>query len=454
MTLVPNLRVVVDGDANRVYRQGDHVKGRVILVLEEEEEIKALKLNFAGACITKTTRPFYVAGNDADACQSRRDYEERIYLFNIERLLASDAVLASKKHIWNFEFAFPKLTEPQHSRWTFGSKYLKGPHPLPPSFYSDTNTTDGKAMVSYHVQAKFIRAEARGTKRVTQTLAYHPSRTNASLEPKVTSRVLYAQTWKPVQDSRTAIDRVFTKVSRRSSTSKRFPQIVPTLHYVEKIAPGHHIPLLLSITNARDALGERNTDQPQCNLDSLLVNISTYTTSMCGQPLTQPEDIVSKHMTCISKYDIGQPLSYSVPTELTTNFRLVDDAECVPSFRTYTITRRYTMSVVVGIKFEDQKFTIKSTTPLEILSRTPSDLMMRGAEENAETFDPLPLYKEREMSMDMEEAPDYETLYSLTPTLSTSTSSSSHLALRDEGNVGVLTMVSAPDLEREQVIPA
>jgi hypothetical protein len=446
MALIPNLRVMVDGDANRLYRQGEHVKGRVILVLEEEEDIKVLKLNFAGTCITKTTRPFYVAGNDADAFQSRRDYEERLCLFNYEKVLAPESTLASKKHIWNFDFAFPELTEPQLSRWTYGSKYLKDPHPLPPSFYTSTNTSDGQAMVSYHVQAKLIRAGAKGINRVTQILAYQPSPSNTSLEPKVTSRVLYAQTWKPVKDTRTALDRVFIKVSRRSSAPSGFPQIVPTLHYIEKIALGQHIPLLLSLANARDEFGVRNSDQPQCILDSLVVAISTYTTSMCGRPLTQPEDIVTKHVTCISKHDIDEPLSFSVPTKLATNFRLVDDAECVPSFKTYTITRRYTMTVVVGIKFQEQQFTIKSTTQLEILPMIPREMMLRGVEENEEEFDPLPLYKEREMSMDMEEAPDYDTLYSLTPMSSASTSTSSYdLRLVDEGNDGILTMVSTPD---------
>jgi hypothetical protein len=452
MALVPNLRVMVDGDANRVYRQGEHVKGRVILVLEEEEDIKVLKLSFAGACITKTTRPFYVAGNDADAYQSRRDYEERLYLFNYEEVLAPESILASKKHIWNFDFTFPESTEPQLSRWSYGSKYLKDPHPLPPSFYTETNTPNGQAMVSYHVQAKLIRAGAKGIDRVTQVLTYHPSLSNTSLEPKVTSRVLYAQTWKPVKDTRTPLDRVFTKVSGRSSTPSGFPQIVPTLHYIEKIAPGQQIPLLLSLANARDVFGVRNSDQPQCILDSLIVAISTYTTSMCGQPLTGPEDIVTKHVTCISKHDIDEPLSFSVPTKLATNFRLVDNTECVPSFKTYTITRRYTMTVVVGIKFQEQQFTIKSTTQLEILPMIPREMMLRGTE-NEEDFDPLPLYKEREMSMDMEEAPDYETLYSLTPTSSASTSSSSYnLGLVDEENDGILTMVSTPDSERERPI--
>ncbi|KAF2785767.1 hypothetical protein K505DRAFT_380693 [Melanomma pulvis-pyrius CBS 109.77] len=453
MALVPNLRVILDGDAARVYRQGEHVKGRVILVLEEEEQIKTLKVNFVGSCATKTTRPFYMSGNDADACQSRREYEERLNLFNVEQVLVLGSTLPSRKYTWDFDFTFPILTKPQCSRWTYGSKYLKDPHPLPPSFHICTTTPHGHAMVSYRVQAKLVRGGSNCAKRVTQMITYHPSPPNASIEPKVTSRVLYAQTWKPIKDTRTAVDRVITKVSRRYSTPTTFPQIVPTLHYVEKIAPGQKIPLLLSLANARDAFGMRKNDQPQCVLDSLVVTITTHTTSMCGQPFTQPEDIVVKQVTCISKQDINQPLSFSIPTKLTTNFRLVDDAECVPSFKTYTITRQYSMSVVVGIKFQDQKFTIRSTTQLEILPRVPREMSMRGrgGEQTEEgDVDPLPLYRERDMDMIMELAPDYETLYSLTPT--SSVSPSYDLTLRDEGRDGFVSGTSTPESEIEQPV--
>ncbi|KAF2706782.1 hypothetical protein K504DRAFT_437688 [Pleomassaria siparia CBS 279.74] len=430
MALGPTLRVMIDGDAARVYRQGDQVKGRVILALEEEEDIKMLKVNFMGTCITRTTRPLYVAGNDADASQSRRGYEERLELFDIVQILASRCTLASKKHIWNFDFKFPDLTQSRCSRWTYGSKYMKGPHPLPPSFHLCNNNLGGKAIVSYHIQAKLVRTGTKDINKVTQILAYHPSPMSA-FEPKVTSRVLYAQTWKPVKKDRTIINRILTKVAGRVSTANAFPRIVPTLYYVEKIETGQHMPLHLSLANARDEFGVRNDNQPQCTLDSLSITISTFTTSMCGQPLTQPEDVTVKHVTCISRHDINQLVPFSRPTKLTTNFRLVDDVECVPTFRTCftllldTITRRYSMTVVVGIKFQDQKFTIKSTTALEILPRIPREMMMTmgGIEENEEgDVDPLPLYVEREADVSFEPAPNYEMLYSSIPTSSSSMS--------------------------------
>jgi hypothetical protein len=48
--------------------RGDKVTGRVVFVAEKQEQVKSLKLNFTGVCITKTTRPFYVGGNEKLCC--------------------------------------------------------------------------------------------------------------------------------------------------------------------------------------------------------------------------------------------------------------------------------------------------------------------------------------------------------------------------------------------------
>ncbi|KAF2472103.1 uncharacterized protein BDR25DRAFT_18330 [Lindgomyces ingoldianus] len=412
MPLDPNLRILVDGDPSRVYHQGDQVKGRVILVVEKQEQIKALKLNFLGACITKTTRPFYVTENDRDGTSApRQEYRDRTYLFNIEEVLLPGYTLGAKKYCWDFDFTFPKLTETRHSRWARGSKFARDFHPLPPSFHIYTDNPGGEAMVSYYLQAKLIRRGMKDVKRVMQTLAFCPNSRNTPHEPRINSRILYAQTWKPTRDTRTAIDKIINKVSRKSTMRSSSPQIVPTLYYPEKIAPGQHIPLLVSITNARRGCDE----QLQCFLDSLVVTISTYTTSMCGKLLTQPQDSITKHITCISKHDLNQPLSFDVRTKLTTNFRLVDDAECVPTFKTYTITRHYTLTIVVGLKCQGQKFTIKSTTPLEILPRLPRAYVNTQAPDHHDEIpvDPLPLYEPTEAGAEL--APDYDTVYSLTP---------------------------------------
>lgn len=443
MALGPNLRVIVDGDTSRVYRRGDQVKGRVILILENEEQIKGLRLSFVGACTTKTTRPFYVSNNDANACQSRREYKEYIQLFHSERHLVPECTFAANKYSWSFDFTFPARTECQYSRWAHGSKYHKEPHPLPPSFQTYTNSPGGLATVFYYLQAKLTLSGSRGTKKVTQMLGYLPSPRDTALEPKITSRVLYAQTWKPAKDSKTAIDKIFTKASRKSLGSMNIPRIVPALHFPEKVAPGQQIPLLLSLSRAS------NGEHPECVLDSLNVSISTYTTLICGQPMTQPEDEVSKHVTCISKHDLNTALSFSTPNPLTTNLRLVDDAECVPTFKTYTITRRYTLSIVVGIKAQDEKFTIRSITPLEILPRIPPSEPTGAINGEDEEIDPLPLYMPREPSKEF--APDYDSLYSLSPTPSTSRSLALEGTRSSSFNSGVSTPSTAPSTPESEL---
>ncbi|KAF2189675.1 hypothetical protein K469DRAFT_683087 [Zopfia rhizophila CBS 207.26] len=436
--LEPSLRVIVDDDSSRVYRHGDEVNGKVILVVENEEQIKALTVNFIGACITKTTRPFYVSRNDGDApSSSRQEFRERTFLFNLEKVLLPAHTLGANKYSWAFDFTFPELTETRHSRWAHGSKYLKGPHPLPPSFHTYTNNPGGQAMISYFIQAKLTRGGMRGAVRTTQMLAYHPSPRPSSLEPKMTSRALYAQTWKPMKDPRKAIDKVLTKVSRKSGAQILSPRIVPTLHFPEKVAPGQPIHLLLSINNARRQSASTDNEQPECMLDSLNVVISTFTTTICGKPLTQPQDAVTKHVTCISRQNINQSLSFDTPAKLTNNFRLVDDAESVPTFKTYTISRRYEMSVVIGIKCLGQKFTIESTTPLEILPRNPHALMVNRPEEQDDIpADPLPLYAPREPSTEL--APGYNDLYS------PSTGASTPYSLMETDGYGLASGSSTP----------
>ncbi|KAF2120579.1 hypothetical protein BDV96DRAFT_595023 [Lophiotrema nucula] len=416
MAFRPDLRVLIDGDTARIYRQGDEVKGSVSLLVNEEEEVKVLKVKFIGACTTRTTRPFYIAGNDANAWKSRRDYEERIELFNFERTLVSGCLFVTDKKTWNFDFRFPDLTKTRYSRWSHGSKYMKEPHTLPPSFRSFTESPGGLALISYYIEASLVRLEPSTVQKTTQVLAYQPSPRGTLADSFLVSRVLYAQTWKPLKQTRTAMDKVFNKVSKKSTTPTNGPRIIPTMHVPEKVAPRQHIPLLLSLSLDRDIASFGDSDYVKCTLDSVNVTISTFTTSMCGKPMNQPEDTVSKHVTCISKQGLNQCIEFDKPTPLTTNFRLVDDAECVPSFKTYTITRRYTMTLSVVIKCQDRKFTIKSTTPLEILPRLPLDPFATEARNEHDDFavDPLPLYMPREPSTEF--APDYETLYSLCPT--------------------------------------
>lgn len=370
---------------------------------EEQEHIESFKLVFAGSCVTKTTRT-------SNQFHDRREYEERIRFFNFEREVVPRSTLKPNKYSWAFEFTFPETTQQSYKRLTRGAHYLREPHPLPPSFQLKTSVPGGAAQISYFVQARLILGGSKGTRKVKQMLQYRPtSRENLSREPNLVTGVLYGQTWKPSRsdESRTTVN----KVLRRSSTKS--PSIVPTIFYPEKIAPGQHIPLSISLLNTRDRTNEA---QAECIIDSLSVTISTYSTTMCGHTLTQPEDVVSKHVTCIAKTNMNKPSPFNKTRNLTTNFRLINDAECVPTFKTYTITRRYVMGITVGIRFEDQHFTVRHSAPLEILPRPPRSLSP-PVEEGEET-EPLPIYTPREPSREF--APDYESIYALSRTSSTS----------------------------------
>ncbi|KAF2266883.1 hypothetical protein CC78DRAFT_110537 [Lojkania enalia] len=414
-----DLRIIIDGDCSHLYRQREQVKGRVSLGLNGREGVDGLKVSFIGICATENTRQIHASGN-MEEISPRCEYGERIELFRFERILISGCILEARKHSWNFEFVFPECTNPRYSRWTQGSKYMKEPHPLPPSFELQTDIPGGQASISYFIEAKFIRASSSMTNTAIQPLVYQPKTPNTPLDPLLMSRCLYAQIWKLRKESRGVMDKAFNKMSRKSAIDTGSIRIVPTIHFPERVAPRQHIPLYLSLSLGQDSfLGENN--QIDCTIDSLTVSISTYTTIMWGKQSNPPEETVAKHVTCISKQDMNQPVLLDMRTKLTHNFRLVDDIECVPSFKTYTITRRYALTTAIGIKCQDRKLTIRSTTSLEILPRIPlSPMNARFLEDDGVPVDPLPLYMPREPST--EQAPDYEALYSLSPTPSTALS--------------------------------
>ena len=434
---IPTLRVLIDGGGDSVYRQGDKVTGRVAFIAEEQEYVESFKLIFAGNCVTKTTRP----SNDSHA---RKDFEERIRYFTYEREVVPRSTLQPKKYSWAFEFTFPETTQQSYKRLTRGAHYLREPHPLPPSFQLKTSVPGGAAQISYFVQARLVLGGSKGVRKVKQILQYRPtSYETLPRDLNLTTGVLYDQVWKSSRsrsDSTSTVD----KLLRRSSNKP--PSIVPTIYYPEKVTPGQHIPLDISLLNTRDRMNEA---QAECVIDSLSVTISTYSTTMCGHTLTQPEDVVSKHVNCIAKTNMNRVIPFNRTRSLTTNFRLVNDAECVPTFRTYTITRRYVMGITVGIKFEHQHFTVRHSAPLEILPRTPRSSLPPTLEEG-EDIEPLPMYTPREPSR--EYAPDYESIYS---TLSRTSSTSGSLArwTTTESSVpsGSLTPATEPSTPASEI---
>jgi hypothetical protein len=403
----PALRVVLDGDSNKIYSRGDRVTGRVTLVLEEEQYVESLRVLFAGNCTTTTTRPFNVTGGESN---SRRESQEKIRLFNREKDILQQSTLAATKYHWLFDFTFPDLTRPRYAQITHGASYLKDPHPLPPSFHLKTDVPDGVAHIQYFLQARLDLGKSKGVKRCRQVLPYHPAPQEdvpASREAECTSTVLYRQAWKPVKQAVTAHQtkarRVFSKISP-CSLADNSPRIIPSIINPESIAPGQHIPISLNLRNTRDVFDE---SQEGCTIDSLSIAISTYTTSKCGSTIAAPEDVVSKHITCVTRTNMAMHIPFGVTKPLTSNFRLINNGQCFPTFKTYTITRRYALNISIGIKYADQHFTIRSTTPLEIQPRVPRHHSPPSYEETEEV-EPLPLYMPREPAS--EGTPEYESL--------------------------------------------
>jgi hypothetical protein len=441
---LPDLLVLIEGDPSRVYRTGDKVKGKAVLTLKTQEQIRSFKINFIGGSIAKTTRPLYVTGeNEELQISARKEYQEQANLFNHEGLHLENVVLGGGKTSYPFEFTFPERTQGEHSRWVHGPKFSKDPHTLPPSFHINTNSPGGKAAIAYFVQATLAFGENAQTKKVRQTLAYLPSLPDPPLEARTMSRVLYGQTLRPMdveKSSKTAIDKFIQKVSHKSPSSTPAPRIIPILRFPDQVTPGQLMPLSLALMSICHSIPD--SELPECTLDSFTMILSTVTTTMCGRPLTQPQDTVVKDVTCVSRRNINLRVPLHTPVKLTTNLRLVDDDEAVPSFRSYIISRHYTITSTIGFKCNNKTFIVRTTTPLQILPRDDRIAAASRVDEDGVPHDPLPLYAPREPSS--EEAPDYEEVMRMMESPSTGPSTPQSSGSTHTTPYGSSTALSSP----------
>jgi hypothetical protein len=403
----PLLSVLVDGDPQHIYAPGDKVTGRVVFVAEKQEQVKSLKLNFTGVCITKTTRPFYVGGNENYAVSSSRQiYKEKVPLFNLERVLMTRCTAAANKCSWSFEFQFPENTQTRCSRWGHRSHYNRDIHPLPPSFHAYTNEPGGKATIKYSVQAKLIRSGLKANKRASYTLPFsNPSRRHLR-EPRTTSHILTTQT---TNSAPTLTQKLSHLLTRSPSTKPPGTHFVPTLHTPSAIAPGETIPISLSLSLQPDRHHRpSNPSDPTaatepCTLTTLTITLSTHTHSTTGRLLSHPQDTLTQHNTCLSRHSLATPLPLdhrSPPVPLVRAFRLLDTRACVPSFATYTVARAYTLTVDVGILWRGERIRVRGVVPLEVLPRAAGVLRGEGEGEGKGEGEgePLPVY---------ERAPEY-----------------------------------------------
>lgn len=319
-----------------------------------------------GVCITTITGATYTAYN-ADKSRQNETFQDRTQLFRFEHDLLPVYRSSPNKGTCDFEFKFPESTRPGSPRWQQGSLYQDPSHPLPPSFH--TKSPEGSCIIAYFLQATLERSGSRGPLVKYEYLPYQPTSEEIPGESSLYSRVLRAHTRSPSSENKKTVDKVFARLSSLSSNAAR---IVPTFYYPTKISPGQDIPLFLSV--------ELNGlhDSSQCILDSVTVTISTYTTISCGPPDSKLERSTVKHVTCLSKANMATPMPFGKKVPLTNSFRLVDNAECIPSFDLRNVTRRYELLVTIGLKHGGHNLFMASTTAVEILPRQMRGSMTSG----------------------------------------------------------------------------
>jgi hypothetical protein len=396
----------------RTYESGDKVAGKVILNNGEQEQIRGLKIKFEAFCRTRTTRPYYANPDNENIAGSRRLFEENAQLFLQEQMLLSGTfTLAPNKHEYPFEFTFPSKSTERYRKST-RKHFSNDPHNLPPSFKVVMGSQSCTGEVLYQLEAKLSRSSFKSDLRTARSLPFcrkgivpRPCRTRPHL--------LNIQTWDltTVPDTSRNLPKRLVRAVVPDTDWKKTPCIrfIPVVHAPKAVAPGQRIPLCLSLK----AIQRRPID-PKIDgliLDSLQIDLTTNTRLMCSGLISQPEDTVSETKRCIDRSDCALyiPADQSV-VPIVTDFRLVDSVEAVPTFKSYTISRYYTLTLRIGLRWEKKTFELETRTELEILPRF-LDLHRRTSIQIEDEIDPLPLYTPRE-----EDSPEYEEQDSSAPT--------------------------------------
>ncbi|KAF2761824.1 hypothetical protein EJ05DRAFT_185949 [Pseudovirgaria hyperparasitica] len=395
------LNVTIHGDPCRIYHPADKITGTVYLTTSSQEEFKQLKLNFRGQCKTTTTRPYYVSGNE-HSLASRKMLKETVTLFDQEKVLFQGPYkMSPTQHEWHFEYTFPSKSETTYQKAVKSAYYNKHPHDLPPSFRCLTESYRGEGYVHYSIEATLVRGSFKSEVRNLRYLLFR-RRSERPTPAKSHPNVLESQQIQMHEDFRPRVDK-FGKAIHYSTlpvpTSVKF---TPTFYAPKAVAPKQVIDLGLSIKQIQDQVNCNDTEI--FTVDRLRVELLTTTRVACRGVLSQTQDVVTRSVTCVDRKlpGISIPID-DTPIALTRGFRLTDNNEASPSFKSYSISRIYQININIWLRWRDQTFRLSTSIELDILPRyDPPPPRRQRRSVDAELVDPLPLYTRTE------HAPAYE----------------------------------------------
>jgi hypothetical protein len=270
----PTLRIEV-ANPRLAYTAGDMIRGKVVLVVPNDQNIGIVAINFIGRGKTKLNRS---NGNN------RRIYRGRAPLFNYRQTLyRGHYTVKANTYSWDFVFQFPTHTDPSCVEDSFGPNGVwlgtGSVHPLPPSFKYYDNHSRNQGMVEYKLEAEMEKAKAglfESKLEATADLTFIPPRTDPDPELRLClqEQQFCPRTLKLLPDKqqltfREKMHTVF-KASELPTAAFIVRMIYPTITFSDRLLPIHLG--IVSMETSDDV-----PEQPAVIMSSITVKIkSTY----------------------------------------------------------------------------------------------------------------------------------------------------------------------------------
>lgn len=270
----PTLKIDISSP-QPAYTAGDIIRGKVVLIVPNDQSIGIVAIGFIGRGKTKLNRS---NGNN------RRIYRGRAPLFAYKQVLyQGHYTVKASTYSWDFQFQFPTHTDPScvEDRFSQDGIWLGTGtiHLLPPSFKYYDNHSRNQGMVEYKLEAEMEKAKSgffESKLAATADLMYIPPRTDPNPEFKLylQEQQFRPRTLKLLPDKqqltfREKMHTVF-KASELPTAAFIVRMIYPTITFSDRLLP-IHLGIVSMVTS------EEVPEQPIVILSSITVKIkSTY----------------------------------------------------------------------------------------------------------------------------------------------------------------------------------
>ena len=344
---------------NQVYTCGQKVKGTVVW-RPSSYAFARIELQFKGVVETRV---------EHSSMESSSTARGKASLFEYSCILSPTLIQNNHEtRSWPFEFDFPYEAQPvlTNSPWSehHGFHCFPG-HPLPPSWVSPY----GLQSISYYIEVIAHKASSAFHSKVKDrmTLFFSPSRDVEHPDPQqYTQNIYLTRSSRKLDSALTENPRNFKDTARRlfgsSIPSEPLSCFVINSEVPRVACVNGLLPIIVGIEH--DLAKSTSREIPVVYLNSILARLTEYTNVRA--PNFSKSDLSSHTKSSESKIIIAQKHSMREPMLermcLAKDIRGLDlriGQSIAPSFQTYSVTRTYSIKVVIKVSCVGKEYDLE-----------------------------------------------------------------------------------------------